>query len=105
MKDVIFISQAVVLLLNVVTFVYLLEQKVNYRAIRIIVLITFTIGIVATFGQTTWFSVIFSFTPALSLIKIKPHANIFHKLRAYFRRGKQSLQNMERSGKALHKQT
>ena len=68
MKDIVFISQVLVLLLNVITFVYLWEQKVNYKVVRIVVLITFTIGLITTFGQATWPALLFGFTPALSLI-------------------------------------
>ena len=105
MKDIVFISQVLVLLLNVITFVYLWEQKVNYKVVRIVVLITFTIGLITTFGQVTWFAVLFSFTPALSLIKFEDGniGRISKKLWTYFRRDKQHLQNMERRNKTLSK--
>ena len=103
MKDIVFISQVLVLLLNVITFVYLWEQKVNYKVVRIVVLITFTIGLITTFGQVTWFAVLFSFTPALSLIKFEDGniGRISKKRWSYIRRDKQHLQNMERSDKTL----
>ena len=107
MKDIVFISQVLVLLLNVITFVYLWEQKVNYKVVRIVVLITFTIGLITTFGQTTWFSILFSFTPALSLIKFEDGniGRISKKLWTYFRRNKQHLESLQRSDKTLSEQT
>ncbi len=104
MKDIVFISQVIVLILNVVTFCYLMDKKVSYKSLRVIMLITFTIGLITTFGQVTWFAVLFSFTPALSLINITPYGHIsrnIKKLRAYFRRDKQHLEGMERSNKTL----
>ena len=103
MKDIVFISQVLVLLLNVITFVYLWEQKVNYKVVRIVVLITFTIGLITTFGQVTWFAVLFSFTPALSLIKITPDdiRRNYKKFWTYFRRDKQHLESLQRGDKTL----
>ena len=104
MKELVFYSQLIILLLNVITFIYLLDTPVNHRTLRVLLLITFTIGLIVTFGRVTWFSVLFSFAPSLSLINITADGNIgrgIKKFRAYFRRHKQPMEGLERSNKTL----
>jgi len=96
MKDLVLISQILILLLNVVTFIYLMDKMVNYKAVRVLILITFTVGLIVTFGQATWFAVLFSFTPALSLINKKDANRDNKKFGADFGRDNEPLQNIQR---------
>lgn len=104
MKDINLIVKVLVLLMNVITFIYLLdESKVNYRLLRVLLLVTFTIGLIVTFGTVTWFSVLFSFSPALSLINITDGniGRIGKKFRSHIRRDREPVQNIQGNHKAL----
>ena len=103
MTDITFYSQIIVFVLNIVVFCFLMnERDMSYKLARIILLVAISVGAVINFGKVTVFTVIFSFTPFITLIKInKQHGNI-KRLGSYFGRFKQRLQNMERGYKANH---
>lgn len=100
MTDVILYAQIIVFVLNIVVFCYLMQEpQVNYKLARVILLVAISVGAVINFGKVTVFTVIFSFTPFITLIKInKQHGNI-KRLGSYFGRIKQRLQNVHRSHK------
>lgn len=103
MTDVILYAQIIVFVLNIVVFCYLMQEpQVNYKLARVILLVAISVGAVINFGKVTVFTVIFSLTPFITLIKInKQHGNI-KRLGSYFGRFKQRLQDMERGYKANH---
>ena len=105
MKDLVFYSQLIILLLNIVVFIHLIDHKnIDFKAVRVMVLITFTVGLLVTFGKVSWFSVLFSFSPALTLINTTADGNInriIKKFRSYIGRDKQHLQGLQRRNKTL----
>lgn len=107
MIDFIFYAQILVLALNIVVFCFLMqEQELNYKLARVVLLVAISVGAVINFGKVTIFTVLFSFTPFITLIKIQQHGYIhrtIEKFRNYIRRHKQSLQDMEGSNKTLHR--
>ncbi|MDU9793828.1 hypothetical protein RGC27_08290, partial [Helicobacter pylori] len=78
-------AQIIVFVLNIVVFCYLMQEpQVNYKLARVILLVAISVGAVINFGKVTVFTVIFSFTPFITLIKInKQHGNI-KRLGSYF---------------------
>ena len=102
MMNLIFYAQIMVFVLNIVVFCYLMkEDEISYKLARVILLVAISVGAVINFGKVTIFTVIFSFTPFITLIKINKHGNI-KRLGSYYRRFKQRLQNMERGYKTHH---
>ena len=78
MINFILIAQFVVLFLNIVVFVYLMnEDSVKYRRARVMLLICISIGMIVNIGKITWYTVLFSFTPFLSLININEHGKLY----------------------------
>lgn len=78
MINFILIAQFVVLFLNIVVFVYLMnENSIKYRRARVMLLICISIGIILNIGKVTWLTVLFSFTPFLSLININENGKFY----------------------------
>lgn len=101
MKDLVFYSNAIVLILNVLTFIVLIHDKhYNHKLARVMVLVSFSIGTIVFFGKETWFNIIFCFAPFISLININKNA----KFIKYFRSNKQRLENIQGNNKAVSKQ-
>jgi len=107
MSDIFLIIQLAVLVMNIITFVYIMqEEKYNYKLARVIFIIICTVGLMANIGKVTFLTVLFSFSTFISLINIK-HGNIhrrIEKYRGYFGRHKQHIQKLQGSGEALHRQ-
>jgi hypothetical protein len=81
------------------------EHEINYKLARIVLLVAISIGAVINFGKVTIFSVLFSFSPFITLIKIQQHGKIYRFIegvRSHLRRHKQSLQDVERGSKTVH---
>ena len=104
--DVIFYAQILVFVLNIVVFCFLMnESEMNYKLARVILLVAISVGAVINFGKVTIFSVLFSFSPFITLIKIQEHGKIhrfIERVRSYIRGHKQHLQDMERDHKTVH---
>lgn len=99
MMNLIFYAQILVLMLNIIVFIFLMqEHNLKYKLVRVVLLVAISIGAVINFGKVTIFTVLFSFTPFITLIKIQPHGKFyrtFEKLRNYIWRHKQHIQDME----------
>lgn len=86
MTDVILYAQIIVFVLNIVVFCYLMQEpQVNYKLARVILLVAISVGAVINFGKVTVFTLIFSFTPFITLIKINRHGDT-KRLGSYFGR-------------------
>jgi len=71
-QDVFFYLQLLLFALNVIVFIYLMnEHKLKYKFARVALLIVVSIGFFINLGKVTWFAVLFCFTPFLSLINIR----------------------------------
>lgn len=108
MIDFILIAQFVVLFMNVMVFIYLMnEPEVKYRRVRVMLLICISIGIIINIGKVTWFTVLFSFTPFLSLININENGKIYRfikRVRGNLRSNQQRLQNIQRHSETVSKE-
>jgi len=107
MKDIFLYLQLLVLVMNVVTFIYIMhEEKYHYKFARVTLLIVLTAGMIANIGKITFVTVLFTFSTFLALININTHGT-FHKylerIRGYFGRDKQHLQGLQGGHKALHR--
>lgn len=105
MTDLIFYSNLIMFILNTIIFLFLMsEPNLKYKFVRVLILVAMSVGAVINFGKFTVFTVLFMFTPFITLIKIKQHGKLhrtIEKLRAYFGWDKQHLQNVQRSSKAV----
>ena len=107
MKDIFLYLQLVVLVMNVMAFIYIMhEKKYNYKFARVTLLIVLTAGMIANIGKVTFLTILFTSSTFLSLLNISPNGNIhrlIEKFRDYFNRHKQHLQGVQGSHKALHR--
>lgn len=98
MTDITFYSQIIVFVLNIVVFCFLMnERDMSYKLARIILLVAISVGAVINFGKVTVFTLIFSFSPLITLIKIRQHGKIYRiieRVRNHFRGHKQHIQNL-----------
>lgn len=108
MINFILIAQFIVLILNIIVFIYLMnERTVKYRRVRVMLLLCISIGIIVNIGKVTWYTVLFSFTPFLSLININEHGKIYRLIKrigGYFRSNQQHLQDIQRHNKTVSKE-
>lgn len=108
MINFILYAQLIVLILNIMVFIYLMnERSVNYRRVRIMLLISISIGIIVNIGKVTWLTVLFSFTPFISLININEHGKFYRYIKRVgdsIRGNKQSGKNLQRHSKAVYNQ-
>ena len=105
MNDIFLIIQMVVLVMNIITFVFIMQdEKYTYKTLRVIFIIVCTIGLILNIGKMNFYTVLFSFSTFISLLNIQQHGNIhrrIEKYRGYFGRNKQHVQKLQRSGKAV----
>lgn len=102
MKDYIFYAQLIVLILNVVVFIYIMSASGVYmRFARVILLVAIFVGTLANFGKLTMLNVLFAFTPFLTLINIRQHGKNHRTNRSDSGGSKQHLQNLQGNSKAL----
>ncbi len=108
MKDIFLYLQIAVLAMNIVALVYIMSvEKYTYKVPRVVFIILCTIGLIVTVGKITFLTVLFSFSPFLSLLNIQQDGTIhkhFERIRGYFRRGKQSMENVQGGSETLHRQ-
>lgn len=107
--DFLFYAQLIVLCLNIVVFIFLMnEQNFHFKTARIIVLIAISVGAVINLGRVTFFTVIVSFTPFLTLINIDQHGKFYRYLKRIgdsFRGHSKPVQKLQRDHKTLsHKE-
>jgi len=97
--DIILYSQIIILILNIIIFFYLLrEHNLQHKFVRVLLLIAITIGGLSNFGKVSIYTILFMFSPFLTLIKFNPNGKlhrIIEKLRHHIRGHKQSVQNVE----------
>jgi len=107
MKDLFLYLQLVVLVMNVIAFIYIMhEERYQYKAARAIILIVLTAGMIVNIGKVTFLTVLFTSSTFISLINIEPHGafnRFIEKCRGYFNRREQHIQNIQGSHKALHR--
>lgn len=106
MKDIFLYLQLVVLVMNVMAFIYIMvEKKYNYKFARVTLLIVLTAGMIANIGKVTFLTILFTSSTFLSLLKIDSKDGNIHrfieKFRGYFNGHKQHLQGLQGSNKAL----
>ena len=105
MIDFLFYAQLMVFILNVVVFIFLMnEHNFSFKAARIVLLIAISVGAVINFGRVTFFTVIMSFTPFLTLIKIEQHGKLhrfIERIRHRFGGHSQSVQKLQRDNKTV----
>ena len=105
MIDFLFYAQLIVLFLNIVVFVFLMnEHNFSFKAARVVLLIAISVGAVINFGRVTFFTVIMSFTPFLTLIKIEQHGKLYRlieRIRHRFGGHSQSIQKLQRDNKTV----
>ena len=105
MIDFLFYAQLLVFFLNIVVFVFLMnERNFSFKAARIVLLIAISVGAVINFGRVTFFTVIMSFTPFLTLIKIEQHGKLYRlieRIRHRFGGHSQSVQKLQRNSKTV----
>lgn len=105
MIDFLFYAQLIVLFLNIVVFVFLMnEHNFSFKAARVVLLIAISVGAVINFGRVTFFTVIMSFTPFLTLIKIEQHGKLYRlieRIRHRFGGHSQSVQKLQRDRKTV----
>lgn len=98
MKDIFLYLQFGILIMNVIAFVYIMsEEKYHYKIPRVVFIILCTVGLIVNMGSITLATVLFSFSPFLSLLKIQQHGTIhkhFERIRGYFGWHKQHLENL-----------
>jgi len=100
MTDIIFYAQILVFILNIIIFCYLMQEKsFNFKLARIIVLVAISVGAVINFGKVTVFTILFSFTPFLTLIKFNQHGNN-KRLGDYIRGLRKYIQKLQGGSKA-----
>lgn len=108
MKDYILIANLLMLVLNVGTFIYLMNaDKIYLRLLRVILIVVIFIGTLSNLGKLTLWNVLFAFTPFITLIKINPHGKInriAERIRGSGRTDKQYVQGVQGGAKALPKQ-
>jgi len=107
-KDIFLYLQLVVLVMNVIAFIYIMhEEKYNYKFARVTLLIVLTTAMIANIGKVTFFTILFTSSTFLSLLKIEPNGythRLIEKFRGYFNRHKQHLQGVQGSDKTLSRQ-
>lgn len=109
MTNFLFYAQLIVLCLNIVVFIFLMNEKnFHFKTARIIVLIAISVGAVINLGRITFFTVIVAFTPFLTLINIQQHGKFYRYLKRIgdsFRGHSKSVQKLQRDNKTLsHKE-
>lgn len=93
----IIIAQFIVLVLNIVVFCYLTkENDISFKLERALLLIAISIGAVLNFGKVTAFTILFSFTPFVTLINISKDGKFYQ----YFKR---VINNIRGNGKPMEK--
>jgi len=105
MIDFIFYAQLLVLCLNIIVFIFLMnEQKFNFKLARIVLLVAISVGAVINLGRITLFTVIVAFTPFITLINIQQHGKtyrFFKRVGDYFRGNSKSSQKLQGNHKTL----
>jgi len=106
MKDLFLYLQIMVLVMNVVAFIYIMhEEKYHYKFARVAILVILTAGMIANIGKVTFLTMLFTSSTFIALIH-KPYGainRIIEKFRGYFNRREQHIQNIQGSHKALHR--
>jgi len=107
MNNLFLYLQLMVLVMNVITFIYIMhEKKYEYKFVRVTILIVLTAGMIANIGKVTFLTILFTSSTFLSLLNISPNGNIhrlIEKFRGYFNGHKQHIQGVHGSSKALHR--
>lgn len=109
MKDFFLYLQIVILIMNVLTFIYIMQsEKYHYKFARVTLLVLLTAGMLANIGKVSFLTVLFTSSTFLSLIKISPDTNgklyrFIEKCRSYFNRDKQHLQRVQGNNKTLYR--
>jgi len=109
MKDIFMYLQFVIFVMNVVTFIYIMQhEKYNYKFARVSLLVLLSAGMIANIGKVTFLTILFTSSTFLSLLKIDSKNGNIHrfveKFRNYFNRHKQHLQGLQGSDKTLSRQ-
>ena len=108
MKDIFLYLQLLVLVMNVIAFIYIMhEERYQYKLARAIILIVLTAGMIANIGKVTFLTILFTSSTFISLINIEPHGafhRLIEKLRSNFNGDKQHVQDIQGSHKALHRE-
>lgn len=104
--DIHYWGSLIVLLFNIVALYHITNKSgvYNFKALRIVILIAVLVGVLDTFGQVTVLSVLFAFTPALSLINTTANGSTAQKFRLYLRTHLFRKQNIQRNNKTVSKQ-
>ena len=105
MIDFLFYAQLLVFTLNIVVFIFLMnEHNFSFKAARIVLLIAISVGAVINFGRVTFFTVIMAFTPFLTLINIKQDGKLhrlIERIRHRFGSHSQPVQKLQRDSKTV----
>lgn len=108
MTDFIFYAQLLVLTLNIIVFVFLInEHKFNFRMARVVLLIAISVGAVINLGKVTLFTVVVAFSPFITLININQHGKLYRFIKRigdYLGGNSKPPQELQRGNKTLHKQ-
>lgn len=109
MTDIILYGQLIMLGLNIIVFCFLMkEHELEYKFVRILILVAISIGAVMNFGKVTIVTVLLMFTPFITLLKIQQHGKFYRYLKRIgdsFRGHRKSVQKLQRDNKALsHKE-
>ncbi len=112
MKDYIFYANLIMLVFNVVTFIYLMSVKDIYlRSARVVLLAAIFIGMIANLGKLTIWNVLFAFAPFITLSQIQQHgklSRLIERIRGNRWRNNERVQGMQGHSqghnKALSKQ-
>ena len=104
--DFLFYAQLTVFCLNIIVFIFLMnEHNFNFKTARIVLLIAISVGAVINFGRVTFFTVVMAFTPFLTLINIKQDGKLyrlFKRIGDSFGRHSQPVQKLQRDRKTIH---
>jgi len=108
MKDIFMYLQFVIFVMNVITFIYIMQhEKYNYKFARVSLLVLLSAGMIANIGRVNFLTILFTSSTFLSLLKIKRNGYLernYHKLRDYINGHKQHVQELQGSSKTLSRQ-
>jgi len=104
-QEIFFYLQLLVFVMNICVFIFIMnEKKVKYKFIRAALIVAMCIGLFFNLGKLTWFTVLFAFTPFISLLKL-PHEHINRIAETggdYIRGRSKPVQSVSRGSKTVH---